>query len=135
MSLVDFCSLTLSGTSRQLASSNIFRHVLPYSESPGSFTPTGTHSSCHRNSKTSDAKTEVRSPNLRPNIIRTMAKVSATTELCARQFSACYTPQTAHSLTENVSYNRRFRRSGHSSIPSPRRAPMTASFVSNAASC
>ena len=35
-----------------------------------------------------------------------MAKTSATTEFCGRPFSACYTPQTAHSLTGKVSYHR-----------------------------
>ena len=61
-------------------------------------------------------------------------KTSATTELCERPFSVCCTPQTAHSLTWNVSYHQRSRRSGHSSIPSLRRILMTASFVSNAVS-
>ena len=58
-----------------------------------------------------------------------MTKTNATTELCERPFSACYTPLTAHSLTGKVSYHQFFRRSGHSSIPSPKRVRMTDSFV------
>ena len=131
MSVIGFRSLSLSGATRSVASSNVFRHFSPPSEPQDSFTPIWTHSLCHRNSKTSVAKIELRPPKLRPTILRAMAKTSATTELYGRPFSACYTPQTAHSLTGNESYYRRYLRSGHSSIPSPRGVPVTASFVSN----
>ena len=53
---------SLSRTSRLVASSNLFRHFLPFSEPPGSFTLAGAHSSFHRNSKTSAAKMELRPP-------------------------------------------------------------------------
>ena len=134
MSLVGFPSPSLSKTSHLVASSSVFQHFSPSSEHLGSFTPTVAHSSSHRNSKTSAAKIELRPPKLRPTTLRAMAKTSATTELCGKPFSACYTPQTAHSPTGNVSYHQRSRRFGHLSIPSPRRVPMIASFVSNAAS-
>ena len=134
MSLVGFLSPSLSGTSRLVVASSVFSHFLLSPEPLGSFTPTGAHSSSHRNSKTSAAKMELRPPKLRPTNLRAMAKTSGITELCGRPFSACYTPKTAHSLTGNVSYHQRSHRFGHFSIRSPRRVPVIASFVSNAAS-
>ena len=50
--------------------------VSPSSETLGSFTPTGAQSSCHRNSKISAAKMEWHPPNLRPAILRAMAKTN-----------------------------------------------------------
>ena len=96
MSLVGFPSPSLSGTSRLVASSSVFQHFSPSSEHLGSFTLTGAHTSSHRNSKTSAAKMELQPPKLRPTTLGAMAKTSATTELCGKPFSACYTPQTAH---------------------------------------
>ena len=113
MSLVGFPSSSLSGTSRLVASSSVFRLFSLSSEPLGSFTPTGAHSSSHRNSITSAAKMELRPPKLRPTTLRAMAKTSASMELCGRPFSACYTPQTAHSLTGNVSYHLRSHWFGH----------------------
>ena len=98
------------------------------------FTPTGAHSSSHRNSKTSAAKMELRPRKLRPTTLKAMAKTTATTELCGRPLNACYTPQIAHSVTGNVSYHQRSHRFGTLSIRSPRRVPIIASHVSNAAS-
>ena len=63
MSLVGFRSPSISETSHLMASSNVFRHFLPSSEPPCSFTPTGAHSSCHRKSKTG-AKMDLRPPKL-----------------------------------------------------------------------
>ena len=63
MSLVGFRSTSLSKTSRLVASSSVFRHFLSTSEPPDSFTPTGAHSSCHRNSKTSATKMELQLQN------------------------------------------------------------------------
>ena len=110
MSLVSFPSPSFSGTSRLVASSSVFCHFLLFSEPLGSFTSTGGHCWSHRNSKISAAKMELRPPKLRPTTLNAMAKTSASTELCGRPFSACYTPQTAHSLTGNVFYLRRSRR-------------------------
>ena len=131
---VGFLSPSLSGTSLLVASSSVLRHFSLSSEPLGSFTPTGAHNSSHRNSKTSAAKMEFRPPKLRPTTLRAMAKTSAITELSGRPFSGCYSPQTAQSLTGNVSYHQRSHRFGHLSIRSPKGVPMIASFVSNAAS-
>ena len=94
----------------------------------GSFTSTGSHSSSHRNSKTSAAKMELRPPKLRPTTSGQWPKRN-----CVMPFSAFYTPQTAHSLTGSVSYYQRSRRFGQLSVRSPKKVPMIAAFVSNAA--
>ena len=56
---------------------------------------------------------EFRPPKLRTTIFRTMAKTSATADLCGRPVSACYTLQSAYTLTGNVSSYQRSRRSEH----------------------
>ena len=84
---------------------NCHSNFLPSSNPPGSITPTRAHSFCHRNSKTSASKMELRPPKLRTTIRRALAKTNTKTELCGLTFSACCNPQTAHSLTGKVSYN------------------------------
>ena len=58
-------------------------------------------------------KPRPRSTLVAPTTLRAMAETSVKTELCGRSFSACYTPQTTHSLTGNVSYHQRSHQFGH----------------------
>ena len=122
----EFSRFPFAFSLRNIASSSVIECLATLFAIFGS--PWFIHFDRAHSSKTSAAKMELGPPKLRATVHRVIVKMSVTTKLCGKPFSACYTQQTAHSLTGNESYHRRSRRSEHSSIPSQRRFPLTASL-------